>query len=479
MAESQKSLSTMFLLLTSIVASVGNSITFKKLLNKFSAVDGSHNYEFFVSQFTTMLYLIPSVIMVVYRYQAYLKLRSQYSEEVKSAQSTFFVMGIFDAASSTLGAIGGALTPGQLQTLINQTIIPLTITFSKTMIGSKFTLQQIMGATLVFAGACFAGIPYFFAPATATTSNVAIVIFFVSIIPAALSNVYKEKTMKNKNLDVYITTTFVSIWQEILGFVFLPALCLKTFGGLSKHDMLHQMSDGYQCFLGYNPSPLDQCDNATALFLAYVFINWILNVNLLMLTKTSSAVMLVVANSLALPITNVAFSIPGIMGADAEPFTVPDLIGLVAVVVGFLIYSSFGLSSKFTLTAGPPGQMAYHEVNSNTNPMVLTAANALFPRKLAHFLVALHGGSNVKGSFTGALSLARKVVAVLEGYVVTNGRDNSSKKDDGGGGGVEDSFDEEEGLSYLMTPRGRKGEMQGGIKGDGASRISPTSFFEP
>ena len=67
--------------------------------------------------------------------------------------------------------------------------------------------------------------------------------------------------------------------------------------------------------------------------------------------------MLVIANALALPITNVAFSVQAIMGDDVEPFSAYDLLGLLLVIVGFLVYSNFGLGKRTTLATGPPGQM--------------------------------------------------------------------------------------------------------------------------
>ena len=135
----------------------------------------------------------------------------------------------------------------------------------------------------------------------------------------------------------------------MLGFAFLPLLTLKAFGGLGKEALWKQMEYGYECYNERNPLEGDDCHGAFYLFWAYVFVNWLLNVLLLMLTKEGSAVMLVVANALALPITNVAFSVKGIMGTEVEPFSLFDLLGLIFVIVGFLVYSSFGLAKKFSL----------------------------------------------------------------------------------------------------------------------------------
>ena len=69
-------------------------------------------------------------------------------------------MGLLDAASSTLGAIGGALTPGQLQTLLGQTIIPITILLSIVYIKEKFKTNQIVGAVLILLGSILASVPF-------------------------------------------------------------------------------------------------------------------------------------------------------------------------------------------------------------------------------------------------------------------------------------------------------------------------------
>ena len=172
-----------------------------------------------------------------------------------------------------------------------------------------------------------------------------------------MSNVYKEANMKEKDLEVYTTTTFISIWQELLGFAFLPLLMLKAFGGLSQGEILKQMEYGYECYNERPPLEGDDCSGAFSLFWIYVLINWLLNVLLLILTKEGSAVMLVIANALAHHITNVAFSVQAIMGDDVEPFSAYDLLGLLLVIVGFLVYSNFGLGKRTTLATGPPGQM--------------------------------------------------------------------------------------------------------------------------
>ena len=188
-----------FLILASIVISSSNQVTYKLLLNRFSSASGDHNYEFFVSQWTTLLYLIPSILIVLYKYNVVLKKKKHkesYCDEVKSSQKTYFYMGGMDAASSTLGAIGGALTPGQLQTLLNQTIIPITIAISSFYLQQTFKPNQLIGAGCIMLGSLLASVPFLTGMADERSNFISILIFASSIFPSAVSNVYKEAKVR-------------------------------------------------------------------------------------------------------------------------------------------------------------------------------------------------------------------------------------------------------------------------------------------
>ena len=416
-----------------------NSVTYKKLLNRFSAVDGSHNYEFFVSQWSTLLYMVPSIFIVIYRQRKGYSFNADKSFDTKCEKnSVFFNMGFLDSACATLGALGGAQTPGQLQTMINQTIIPFTMALSYFKISNKIAVHQIAGASLILFGSVVASLPFFYDNdshydnPSAPSSSIMIFVFFISVLPGAVSNVYKEEKMKGKELDVYEVTTAISVWQFALGFLFMPLLMLKAFGGLGKSEIESQMADGFVCFLGENPRPNDNCDGAFWLFTFYVIINWAYNILLMHMTKEGSAILLTISGAIGMPLTNLAFSIKAVMGDEAEPFTIFDFGGLVCVCIGFLTYSAFGFGKKITPVQGQAGQIAY------TQPMqaagydggfVLTAVNALNPAKLANFLVVLHGGLAFVGkeAVRDAKLLASKVLVELER--IERSPNNSKKRE--------------------------------------------------
>jgi drug/metabolite transporter (DMT)-like permease len=107
-------------------------------------------------------------------------------------------MGGMDAASSTLGAIGGAFTPGQLQTLLNQTIIPITIAISSFYLQQTFKPNQLIGAGCIMLGSLLASVPFLTGMGDEKSNIISILIFTSSIFPSAVSNVYKEAKMKSR-----------------------------------------------------------------------------------------------------------------------------------------------------------------------------------------------------------------------------------------------------------------------------------------
>ena len=94
----------------------------------------------------------------------------------------------------------------------------------------------------------------------------------------------------------------------------------------------------------------------------YVVINFLYNVFQLLVTKHGSAATMVISSALALPITNLCFSSTFLLGSEAEPFSIFDIVGLVVVLSGFLVYSFSG--EKHMPAQGAGGSMVYHDVIS-------------------------------------------------------------------------------------------------------------------
>jgi len=159
--------------------------------------------------------------------------------------------------------------------------------------------------------------------------------------------------------------------QVFLGFLMVPLLPLPAFGGTPLGDVLPQLGRGFACFAptgvwARDSSPIrealfgdddkydayadrlfapkppshDLCDEGFVAMMAYVLVNFGYNILQLLICQHSSAATLVMATALALPATSLMFSSKRLVGRDAMPYGRSDLVGLLVVVVGFVVYSA-------------------------------------------------------------------------------------------------------------------------------------------
>ena len=102
------------------------------------------------------------------------------------------------------------------------------------------------------------------------------------------------------------------------------------------------IADGWQCFMGAHVDGYyceDPFPSTATILILYVLVNFAFNMALLSMVKHGSALYLVVAVAVALPITNLVFTQRWAMGGDVEALSLYNLLGIVFVVVGFLLYS--------------------------------------------------------------------------------------------------------------------------------------------
>jgi drug/metabolite transporter (DMT)-like permease len=189
-----------------------------------------------VSQFSILLYLGQAAILsllVIWKHPETL------SELYQIPQSIYFWMGSLDSGSSTLGGIAGAFCPGEVQTILNQMVIPLTMISSYLFLGTTFETYQLLGSGLILTGAVIASSDYLFNSSLLSSSDisghgmsltVSVTLYLISVIPSALSNIYKEGKMKERDLNEFHTSTIVSFWQLWVGFAFLPLMSLRSLG---------------------------------------------------------------------------------------------------------------------------------------------------------------------------------------------------------------------------------------------------------
>jgi hypothetical protein len=156
-------------------------------------------------------------------------------------------------------------------------------------------------------------------------------LIFIAVIPGSMSNVYKEESFKEYNLDVFYLSTYVSVWQAIMSFLCIPLFSLSYFGGIPISEMPRNLADGWKCFTGEH-LPGYACETSSpssaGLVVMFVFANFLYNVVLLMMVKHGSALSLVIACAMALPLTNIVFTQSWVMGSDVESFSIYNMVRL-------------------------------------------------------------------------------------------------------------------------------------------------------
>jgi drug/metabolite transporter (DMT)-like permease len=133
--------------------------------------------------------------------------------------------------------------------VLNQLIIPITMVGASFFLNAKFESSQLWGSAFIVLGAIVASSGYLFTDnsadadatgaVTSTAAKVstamvsaAIVLYFISIIPSAASNLYKDGKMKEQDMNEVHTSTVVAFWQLWFGFLFLPLMSLPQLGTL-------------------------------------------------------------------------------------------------------------------------------------------------------------------------------------------------------------------------------------------------------
>lgn len=312
-----------------------NFLVYKVMYSAFG--DGR---AFFVSQGVNFLYVLYGGVIL-----RAVESRGEITPEMRQIPHyKFLIMGTLDALGGFLAAMGAVHTSGPLQQLLNQTLIPITMFFSWSMLGRGSSTFQVLGAFIIMVGAWVVLLP----SSTAPDANAPVVedklsflsnmLYIASNIPIALSCVYKEKGFAHMHVHVIYLTQMVSIYQLLVGFVLgllqvFPGV--GTVEGSSIAEITNQFISGVKCYLFMDA----QCREDYTFFLltGYCVLNFVFNTTGLYLVKHDSAVLSTLTNALVLPLTCLAFSFP-MMGKYREPFDFVTLFGLCIVLSGFAIW---------------------------------------------------------------------------------------------------------------------------------------------
>ena len=163
-------------------------------------------------------------------------------------------------------------------------------------------------------------------------------LYMSSIIPGGASYIYKEKKLKEIQVNIWWMNTNICLYQVIIGIFFLPFTIISskelTFSNFGTH-----FGQSLKCqFAGLNSIPGDACEDALLWFMLFNVISTINNILMFLILKEGSAVLFIIIKSLKTPITSYLGSFPQLAGISASPVTIADWYAFVMLIVASIVY---------------------------------------------------------------------------------------------------------------------------------------------
>ncbi|XP_004501668.1 protein CLT2, chloroplastic isoform X2 [Cicer arietinum] len=325
----------LFTSVITVTLAVANRVLYKLALIPMS------NYPFFLAQFTTFGYVVIYFSILYIRYQ----LGIVTNEMLAIPKWRFFIIGFLEALGLVTGMFAGAILPGPVIPILNQTFLVWQLMFSALILRRRYSINQVVGCLLVGAGVVVA-----ISSGSNAGQMLSEVEFFwpalmiVSCAFQAGASIIKEfvfldsSTQLKKSLDIFVVNSFGSGFQALFVLLFLPLL--SNLKGIPFVQLPSYLKSGAGCFLNIGAGKAG-CDGAPLLPLLYVVTNLVFNISLLNVLKSSSAVVASLMLMLSVPISVYILSLPlpylpeG--GTTLSPFF---LLGCAILVCGLYLYNT-------------------------------------------------------------------------------------------------------------------------------------------
>lgn len=287
---------------------------------------------------------------------------------------------------SVCSLFGAVHTSGSNQALFTNAVIPVTMVLSYLILKQKFRLSQCIGAAIIMLGIVTVLLPQMFpslAPSNDTVNQdddddiggddnsdlpLFNLLFILSVIPGALSSIYKEMAFVAIDIDANYLQAWVSLWQTIFGFALIPLNTLSFLGPQSVKwsELISSFINGMWCLLGYNlihpphctrhhipESPLPTCDDCHGAWIPivlYIVFNLLFNVFTVLLIKYGSSTLMFIIMTLRMPLVQLAFTMR-MFSDPPDSFGWSAGTGLILILIGLGCYRYSGKKKKSTLPA--------------------------------------------------------------------------------------------------------------------------------
>lgn len=263
----------------------------------------------------------------------------------------FILMGVFDSLSVLISTIPASYVSGPINVVMSQSVVLVNMVASFFFLHLRYSPYHVAGVVLVMVGITIDVWPTFAGGASSSSSEFTwlwILLLFIANIPMAASNVYKEKYLKQAQLDVWYLNGWVAFYQLLFGLLsfpvtFIPLPAPATY--ISPKDFPRYFLNGLKCFFGINSITTgdtpDKCNFMWLVFIIFIAFNMTYNILILVVFQRGSSTLAVIASAARLALSNFGFLIKPLAGeAYQQKLTFYDIIALVVLIMGIVIYSA-------------------------------------------------------------------------------------------------------------------------------------------
>ncbi|KAH8066417.1 hypothetical protein JL722_858 [Aureococcus anophagefferens] len=325
-----------------IALTVGDIVLGAILFDRFGEI-----YAQYLNLATAACYCVASTAAVLWR-------------RAPRAPRLLVVIGVLNGGGNFFQAVGQPHTPGITQSLLSATLsVPLVLSLSLLFLGKRPSRTAAGAAALVVAGAACSAFRSRLGASRALIDAggeddggaggivvewYAVALFAVAQLIFSAERVFEESVFARALEGLDATTMFCwTMWvQFVLYLPLLPSQQLPALGGLTPPQILPWSATACGA-RSAAPRPRRRvgspgCDLVnTALFFAYVAVDGCCYCCGLYVIKRYGASAMVVAGSVALPLQQVVFCAPFLVGRRyAESLYGADVAALVLVLAGFV-----------------------------------------------------------------------------------------------------------------------------------------------
>ncbi|GAB0493139.1 hypothetical protein MMPV_004412 [Pyropia vietnamensis] len=311
-------------------------------------------YTFFVAQACAVAYVTVYFSVLAIRRRKGVVAADAPAAARRDHGRTFAIIGALEATAFAVQLYAAGRLPGSFISVLNQAVLPFSMTASAVLLGRRYNAAQVGGAAIVIAGVLLCIAPSAFGLGAASSSKAAAAaaaaagvgrggisgaavavhaaLFASTMALIGVVVVLKERLLKVSGLDVFIVNSYGSLAQCVATAALLPVSVRLAAGGTPVGAYVRA---GMAALTGATSPYMPW------LTLAYIGANLSFNIAALNLVRCSSAVVALLASLFTVPLTSLVFCLP-LPLLVATPFSWWFVGGLAVISTGVLLYNKGG-----------------------------------------------------------------------------------------------------------------------------------------